>query len=330
MADLDQTARFALQDEPAESIRWVLPKLDEDLAFQRWLDTRAVAFPGEPKRRCDTVAELVSRSGRQPPWALVLEVEARPRATMAVRVLEYEARLLRKLRHGPRRRDAYQVAAVVLYLTGRKRTLELRMLLPGTGLGLRLRVKALCLARQRAAATLARIARGELGLSILPWLPLMLGGGEPEVVQEWLRLARTRPSGERRANYAGLALVFAEWAGCLKVWQEALEGWEMWQSQVVAGWKNEGRQAGLQEGRQAGLQEGRLEEKRSDLLKVLRARFPGAVPAELEQAIQATADLDVLARWFDAALVEPSLEAFQALARGTPPPAQPNGAPGPG
>jgi hypothetical protein len=82
MAELDETARYALKMAPAEALAWLLRRLDPDLAFSRWIDTEMIAFPGEPKRRCDTVAELVSRSGAVPPWALVLEVEARPRTNM--------------------------------------------------------------------------------------------------------------------------------------------------------------------------------------------------------------------------------------------------------
>src|SRR5712691_11078080 len=130
MADLDATARYALKMRPAETVQWLVPGLDEDLGYRRWLDTTLIAFPGEPKRRCDTVAELVSRSGTEPPWALVLEVEARPRATMPARLLEYVARILRKKRHGPRRRDRYQVAAVLIYLSGRKKSFVMTMRLP--------------------------------------------------------------------------------------------------------------------------------------------------------------------------------------------------------
>ena len=78
------------------------------------------------------MAELVSRSGQSPPWAVVIEVEARRRARMPERVLEYLSRVWRKLRHGPRRRDRYQVMAVLVYLTGRKKDLIIDMRLPGT------------------------------------------------------------------------------------------------------------------------------------------------------------------------------------------------------
>jgi hypothetical protein len=121
MTELDQTARFLLKYRPAETLRWLVPDLDPDLRIARWLDTEMVAFPGEPRRRCDTVAELVSASGQSPPWALVLEVEGEKRANIVARLLEYLARLMRKLRHGPHQRDQYQLAAVLLVLTGGRR-----------------------------------------------------------------------------------------------------------------------------------------------------------------------------------------------------------------
>jgi hypothetical protein len=323
MAELDQTARFALKVVPAEAIAWLLPRLDPDLGFRGWLDTETIAFPGEPGRRCDTVAELVSRSGKSPPWALILEVEARPRATIRDRLLEYAGRVLRKLRHGPHRRDRYLVAAVLILLTGKRATLELHMDLPGTDLGLHWKPGLFCLADEQASATLERVARGELGRSVLPWVPLMAGGGEAAVVQEWVRLAREEPNSQRRSEYAGLALIFAERADCLRVWKKALEGWEMWESQVIREWKTEGRQEGLAEGRAEGLAEGlakgRAEEKRNALLKVLQLRFQTELPADLAQVIQQTAELEVLSGWFDAALLAPSLEAFASAVRPVPP-----------
>jgi hypothetical protein len=307
MAELDQTARMALKIDPAESLRWLVPELDPDLAFTRWLDTETIAFPGEPGRRCDTVAELVSHAGRSPPWALVLEVEARLRATISARLLEYVSRLLRKVRHGPHHRDKYQVAAILILLTGQKDDLTLEMRLPGTNLGLSWQVRVVSLAAQQATATLERIARGELGRSILPWVPLMAGAGDPAVVTEWARLAREEPDAERRTLYAVLALVFAERAGWLPAWKPSLEAMNVWESQVIKEWKNAGRTEGLREGQ--------LEMRRTDLLRVMRIRYKTEIPADLAQTIQQTTDLDLLSRWFDAALEAPSLEAFRSAAQ---------------
>ncbi len=300
MAELDETARFALKIAPHEVIRWLLPSLDTDLEYRRWLDTETIAFPGEPKRRCDTVAELVSRSGQGPPWALVLEVEARPRASMLDRVIEYQVRLLRKLRHGPRRRDKYLVAATVLFLSGGRDDLSLKAYLPGTDLGMAFKIGVLSLASQPGSATLERVARGELGRSILVWVPLMASGGESATVQEWVRLAQQEPDAERQKEYAGLAQVFATWKGHQAVWQPALEDWNVERISIVEEWKAKARR----------------EEKRTDLLKVLRSRFRTEVPADLKQVIEQEADLEVLSRWFDAALEQPSLEAFRGTIQG--------------
>jgi len=124
-----------------------------------------------------------------------------------------------------------------------------------------------------SAATLERIGRGELGRSILPWVPLMAGGDEAAVVAEWVRLAAGEADAQRRADYPGLALVFADSVGRLPVWKQALEGFDMWESQVIREWKTAGRV------------EGRLEEKRKDLRQVLRSRFQSELPADLAERI---------------------------------------------
>jgi hypothetical protein len=307
MAELDQTARYALKMVPPEVIAWVLPDLDADLRFTRWLDTETIAFPGEPRRRCDTVAELVSRSGQSPPWALVFEVEARPRATILERVLEYELRLFRKLRHGPRKRDRYLVAGVVFFLSGRKKDLKWQMRLPNTDIGSNCTVRPVNLADHAAAGLLERIARGELGRSILPWAPLMQGAASAAVAQEWVRLATQEADAQRRSDYAGLAEVFADWAGHRPIWTQPLEGIvNMWQSQVIREWKDAGRQ------------EARLEERRSALVKVLQKRFPPEIPADLTQMIQQSTDPEQLSRWFDAALDAPSLDAVRNVIQPSP------------
>jgi hypothetical protein len=300
MAELEQTARYALKLVPSEVLFWVIPELDADLAFVRWLDTQTIAFPGEPDRRCDTVAELVSRSGQSPPWALILEVEARARRNILARVLEYRARLLRKLRHGPRRRDPYLVVAVVFFLRGEQKELEVKVQLPGTDIGHHDRIKPFSLATQNAAGVLERIGREELGRSILPWVPLMLGGGDEKVVQEWVRLANMEANAHRRSEYAALAQVFAAWKKLSPVWKQALEGLKVEEISIVREWKEEARN------------EARVQERRGHLLMVLGTKFPPEIPAELARTIDQTADPALLSRWFQAALKAPSLEAFRS------------------
>jgi hypothetical protein len=315
MPELDQTARFALKMAPEENLRWLLPKLDADLMFTRWLDTETIAFPGEPRRRCDTVAELVSRSRRAPPWAVVMEVEERARASIVDRLLEYVARLLRKLRHGPRRRDRYRVAAVLIDLTGTKRRLVLDMQLEGTDVGMVWRVGGRTLARESAPATLAQIAAGEIGRTVLRLVPLMKQGGDEGVIAEWTRLA-SQESEQRRSDLAGVVKVFAEKAGHLPAWKQALEGLKVtWKSRVIDEWRKEG----FSEGEKEGKMEGQIETCRRVLLRAFPKRFKVEVPADLAQIIEKTTDLEVLARWVDEAMTANSADDLRKTIQPAPP-----------
>ncbi len=297
--ELDATARYAIQLAPEEVMRWAEPTLSADLAFSHWLDTEMIAFPGEPRRRCDTVAELVSRSGRQPPWALVVEVEARPRAAMVGRLPEYLLRVFRRVRHGPRNRDPYLVAGVLIVLTGEQRGMQVRMPLPDTPLGMGWSVGVMNVARQDAKDTLKQIADGLLGRGILPWLPLMAGADDAAVVDEWLRLVKLETDAERQRDYAGLARVFAEWVGRLPLWERAVEGTEMetWKSQTIETWRKQGR----------------VQATRNNLLMTLQVRFQTEVPDDLRQAIEQTSDLEKVTAWFRHALRAPSLDDLRAV-----------------
>jgi hypothetical protein len=79
---------------------------------------------------------------------------------------------------------------------------------------------------------------------------------------------------------------------------------------TILQWKAEGRAEGIAEGMALGMQEAR----RSDLLRVPRVKFPDA-PADVTGAVRGMRDLDQLTRWFEAALVAPTVELFQAMAR---------------
>ena len=68
----------------------------------------------------------------------------------------------------------------------------------------------------------------------------------------------------------------------------------------------------MAQGEATGRAEGKAEARRADLLRLLELRFSGPVTAEVTAAIEAQADPERLARWFDAAATAPSWEAFRA------------------
>jgi hypothetical protein len=83
------------------------------------------------------------------------------------------------------------------------------------------------LAEEDAAATLAGIAAGSVGRCLLPWIPPMRGRAEAGIIEQWKQLALSEPDARRRADYCGLALVFAELTDCRPQWKRALERWNV-------------------------------------------------------------------------------------------------------
>jgi hypothetical protein len=300
MNPFDQSARFVAKADPAGLLRWLVPGLPVSLAFRGWLDTRTLPFPGEPDRVCDTVAELVDPADPSTRWALATEFQAEPDAQILDRLLEYLARLRRELRHGPRRRDKFRVAAALVQMTGRRPLDTLDMTLPGeSSVGLRLAVAVKNLRDEEAAATLAEIDGGRASRWLLPWIPLMKGGGKPTMIEEWKRIASAEPDRKARADYAALALNFADLTRHLDRWKKALEGWNMRESTVVNEWKAEGKA------------EGAIQTRRDDILRLLELKFPGQVPDEWMTAVESQADSKELSRWFDAVAVASSLAEFR-------------------
>src|SRR5262245_35047022 len=125
-------------------------------------------------------------------------------------------------------------------------------------------------------------------------------GGEPALLDEWKRVAETEPDVARRVAFRDRALVFAELAGRLVNWQNALRGWQMKESQVIKGWMDEGKVIGV------------VEARRAALLDVIRIQLQDPVPESVRVAIEGTNDPITLDRWLKAALTANTLAEFRA------------------
>jgi hypothetical protein len=301
MGVFDQAARYVAKRRPSAFFAWQVPGLLAAWEFRAWHDTSRIAFPGEPDRICDTVAEFVHRADPDRRCLLDVEFQTEPDPDSMERCAEYAVRLRRELRHGPGQAGKYLVVSVLLNLTGPEQPRELDLRLPELGgVGHHLGVVLCTLREQGAAATLARIATGELDRWVLPWIPLMRGAEEAGIIEEWKRLAEQEPDGTARSDFGGLALVFAELTQRGEAWRRALRGWNMRQSQQVLEWQEEARH------------ETRIERARRYILRALQKRFQGPVPADLTERIESLTDLDELDRWFDASQTADSLAAFRA------------------
>ncbi len=80
---------------------------------------------------------------------------------------------------------------------------------------------------------------------------------------------------------AGIALVFAELAGCYLAWERELAGWEMTESQVVNRWISQGEA------------KGKLEVTQTFLIRALR-RFGEPIPEEILATINTQTSLPLL------------------------------------
>lgn len=311
----DQACRYLAKLDPVAFLAWLLHRLAA--RFRGWLDTRTLPFPGEPDRTCDTVAALVVEAEPDVFWAMPIEFQTRPGNDLFGRLLEYLARVWRELRPAENIPDArYAVVAAVVNLTGIGRTSR-TMELDQAGLRTCLQVAERNFSEEDAAATLSDIAAGYCGRCILPFVPLMRGGAEPNIIHEWMKLAEAESDPSRRGDYGGLALVFAELANCRLTWKEALVGWNVEVSQQVLEWQAkarvEGEARGFARGRTEGKVEGKAEGKAEAILDLLALRFSAPIPEELAALIRKTTNLTQLNRWLAAAAKSNTLVDFHAL-----------------
>jgi hypothetical protein len=93
-------------------------KGDPDIGEEKRFEALSIAFPGEPDRVCDTVAEFAAPDGAGPRRLLDVECQSEPDPEMLERLGEYALRLRREVRHGPGQAGKYRVASLLLNLTG--------------------------------------------------------------------------------------------------------------------------------------------------------------------------------------------------------------------
>src|SRR5262249_38336023 len=117
---------------------------------------------------------------------------------------------------------------------------------------------------------------------------------------------RSQPNRSRTSvrQWCADSAALAEWADHAARWRFGLEGWNMRESSIVAEWKAEGRA----EGEPVGI----ASTKRADLLRLLVLNLQTVVPSDLASVIESQEDLDVLACWFDNAIMAESLVDFRA------------------
>jgi hypothetical protein len=301
MGVFDQAARFAAQAAPEAVVRRLLAPGGAALGFREWLDTRTIPLPGGPERIANLVAALEEASGS--PALLVFEFQSQHDPDKLDVTLEEVGILRGHVRHGADRQGKYRVLTALVYLVGRCPDAVLDMTLPG-GFGTRHAPLVWNVGEDNAPATLEAVAKGELSWGMLFWVALMAEGQQPAVIARWREVVVQVVADRRvRGNLAGIALVFAELAGCRPAWQRGLEGFEMTESQVVNEWISQGEA------------KGHLARQRQALLELLDGHFPGTVPNDVVQLIQQQDSFELLHHWYMEAVRAKTFEQFLAVLR---------------
>jgi hypothetical protein len=301
MGVFDQAARFGTRAAPEHILHRLLAGSGLSLTLRDWLDTRALPLPGGPDRTADLVAALNDATTPDSPWLMVLEFQAQLDADKLETTLEEVAILRARVRHEEDRKGKYKVMVGLVYPKDRCPENVLDMTLPNEA-GTRHAGLVWNVAEDQAAQTLEAVAAEQTSWGMLFWVPLMAGGGADAVVDRWKEVVEFTVSDRgMRGNLVGIALVFAELAGCLPAWKRGLEGFEMTESQVVNEWIREAEV------------KVELKTQRRYLLALLDGRFPGMVPEEVRQLIQQQESLELLEDWFKEAVHASTFENFMAV-----------------
>ena len=287
MGMYDEVARHAGKLDGFVLFQWI-GRRDPFLAysFDSWEDARRISLPGQPDRTNDLVALLQPQDPNRPPAWGIVEVQAEPERLIFARLGVYQLLLLQELDSTAKTPTEPLIRSVLLNLTGESPVEGWESALPG------LAVKPIVINLKNESATqlLQEIEAGQLGLALLPWVPLMNEGGNKEVIDKWKELAGREPSEERRRMFCDFALIFAELSKKLVLWQRALEGWQMLESQLILGVLKRGKE------------EGRVETRRAYIEEFIRSRLADPVPEDIFLAIEGTNDPTILDRWFKLAI----------------------------
>jgi hypothetical protein len=257
---------------------------EDVLRFRSWLDTRAVPFPGDPDRTNDTVGRLDDLTQNGLPCIVAVEFQSRPDPDMFGRMLNYLSGLWLACRPDEERGSRFQLGAAVVNLTGHGVASQ-RMERTNPDMVVELRAVERNLEGESADELLAGVESGRWSRHLLPWVPLMAGADNPDLIDRWKRLAETEPDRRRRANLSVLAGIFADRANRKDLWAESLRRWDVEESTFF----NELVATALARREARGEARGMVEGARNTLLRQGKKKF-GPASAGVEAAIIAITD----------------------------------------
>ena len=129
-------------------------------------------------------------TGTEAPWAVAVEFQSEPVSLMFGRLMIYLGHMWQALKPDPERGSRFNLGAVVINLTGSGGASR-RMLWPGGQVAAT--HNSIAVLERRVVKTpidlLVGIEGGRWSRALLPWLPLMTGGGDAGIIERWKQVA---------------------------------------------------------------------------------------------------------------------------------------------
>ncbi|AMV23026.1 hypothetical protein VT84_01350 [Gemmata sp. SH-PL17] len=223
------------------------------------------------------------------PWVIAIEFQTKPDPEMFGRLVGYLSGLWLERKPDTERGSRFHLGAAVVNLTGCG-SASREMAWPAAGLHAQLQVAERNLELESAEELLAEIEAGHRAPALLPWLPLMSGGDNSDIIDRWKALAGSEPDRRRKAQMAAIAMLFATKVGRKAIWQAKLEDWNVDESEYVNEW--------IARGVVVGEARGEVREAQQLILRI-GAKKLGPVPAGVESVLRAIQDRARLERIAD-------------------------------
>ncbi len=254
-------------------------------------------MPDEGDLTPDTVAHVERLDQGGVPWAWLIEFQTEPDHLMFARGLGYLPNIWKDEKPDANPGSRFKLGVTIVNLTKRGDSSQ-EYTWPETGFVLNYKPNEWNLSEEDAEQHLQLVEAGELSRLVLPFIVLMQGADNPDIIPRWIAQAQAEPIDHRRGDLGALTVVLAELVDWTDLWKAALKGWNMKTSQQVQEWQQEAEAIGIQKGTV------------SALLKVLQGRW-GALPKDLVNSIESQTEISVLDQWLTDVAEANSLDEFR-------------------
>ncbi len=295
----DKTSRYLMSRMPREFIAWCFDCSPELLVVRRLINTRSLA-PDQPERVFDLVAEVTWRDTDGEYWAIDAESQTRPDFGLKYRMPRYLLDIQENIRPSDDRMTDYEIGGIIVNLTGRGKDYRPSVKQIGSRrmiFGMQPIQINLC--DCNAAETVQKVGAGIWPITLLGWIPLMAGGNESGIIEQWVVLVDPITDPKMRSDLAIMAKNFAVLTNTKPLWDNALKGWMTMKSELVEELNREARI------------ETRIETRQSDLISFVKRKLGKS--NRLVTEIEAITDSDRLERMIESASEVTTLDELLAI-----------------